>query len=329
MSLSKRLTLAISIVVAGLTLSGCALMRGSDYPTSDITWIVPFAPGGTTDPISRTIAQELETILKTKIVVVNKPGASATLGTSEIVQAKPDGYTIGLSSNSAVGVQPHVLKLPYAGPDTYQPLVRLTEQPEIISVRADAPWKTFQEFLEDARKNPGKLRVATVGKLTTEDMCLRQFGGLAKVNITSVPFSGGGGEALTALLGGHVEASTNKVGTIAPQVAAGKARVLAVLTGKRTPVFPDVPTVQEMGYNVTAPGAMFFAMGPKGLDKAVIDKLVSAITQAVKTETFQKFARETGLTAEPVGPEETAKQIKKDYDAYASILKEFPDEVKK
>ncbi len=328
MASHRSLMVAAALLAAGVALSGCALIRGSEYPAQDITFIVPFAPGGNSDMISRILTQEGEQLLKRKLIIVNKPGGSATIGIAEIAQAKPDGYTIGLGTTSAAALQLHLSKLPYGGPDTYQPIVKVIEQSALLAVRSDAPWKTLDEFLADAKKRPGAIRVATSGSTSIDAFMLHQFASVAGVELTAVPFSGGGGEAMTAFLGGHVEANASYVPNVRQYVESGQARVLAIFKD-RTPVFPEVPSALDFGYKVTAPGTLYFVMGPKGMDKGVVDKLNAAFTTVLKGETFQKFARDNGMSVDPVGPTELAKQISEIIDTYGKLVKDMKLEVKK
>ncbi len=323
MSLPKRLCVMATVVLLGLVLSACALLRGNEYPAQDITFIVPYAPGGTTDPVSRMLAQESEPLLNRKIIIVNKPGAAGSVGTVEMVQAKPDGYTIGLTAMATVALQPQVSKLPFGGPEDYQPIINVVELPNVLVVKGDAPFKTLDEFVAEARRRPGDLRVSNSGGMGTAELAMIDLKRVANIQLTDVPFSGGGGEAITALLGGHVEATSSYPGTVLPHVQAGKLRALAILGKARNPLLPDVPSAAELGYNMTVPGTIYFVIGPKGMNKAAVDKLYDAFSTAIKSPNFQKFAKENGEITDPVGPEELDKRIREYWVVYEKILKEL------
>jgi tripartite-type tricarboxylate transporter receptor subunit TctC len=295
-------TQTLKNLVATAMLVSAAGAQAQNYPSRDITFIVPYGTGGSTDPISRKFSEELSKILGATINVQNKPGGSATIGVGSIVRAEPDGYTIGLGTNSSLLYQPLINKgLPYKTPEDYQPIVKLVDLPAILVVRADAPWKNFDEFMADVKMNPGKIRASNSGNGTTDDLVLKQLNKVAGVKIAPVPFSGGGGEAMIALLGGRVEASVSRAINASSFVKAGKLRVLAVFKKGAYDVFPEATPIGDT-YDATLP-ALYVVIAPKGLPKSVMDKLVAGSMKAVQTESFLKFARDNGYVAEASGPE--------------------------
>ena len=161
------------------TAAVCALpitAVAQSYPNRPITFVVPYGPAGSTDPISRQFATQLEKVLGVEVNVENKPGGSGTIGFGIVARAKPDGYTIGLATNSILAYQPLVNQsLTFKTPDAYQPIAKLGEMPVILVVRADAPWKTFEEFLEHVRKNPNKVRASVSGLRTVPDLVAQEF----------------------------------------------------------------------------------------------------------------------------------------------------------
>ena len=265
------------------------------YPNRDITFIVPYAPGGSTDPISRQFAGQLAKELNATINVENKPGGSATIGTGQVIRSKPDGYTIGLTSNSVLAYQPLVNKtLTWKSPQDYQSIVSLVDLPAIITVKADSPYKTFEDLLNAARKNPGKVRVAVSGYRTAPDLVIQELNKVAKIRLATVPFTGGGAEALVALLGGRVEAVSGYAPTVRAHVAAGTVRVLASFSKEKYAIFPDAESVVQAGYNVTLP-ADYSIVGPKGMPKEVLDKLLPASLKVANSKEFAEFASKMGL----------------------------------
>lgn len=279
------------------------LMAGSPsfaqkYPSRDITFLVPYNPGGATDPVSRQFASQLEKVLGVSVNVENRPGGGGTIGANVIMRSKPDGYTIGLSDIGALAYQPLVNKsLRYKGLDDYQPIVKLTEQPIVLVVRADAPWKNFDEFVEEARKRPGKLRVGVNGLRTAPDLVIQQFNRVSSTRIVTVPFSGGGGEATLAVLGGRVEAMANSGAGNVGHIKAGKLRALAVFKKSRYEPFPEATPVGDK-YDATL-GSAFYVIGPKGMPKPVLDRLEQASMQVVKSEEFMNFTRKFVYVADP------------------------------
>ena len=306
------------------TAAVCALpitAVAQSYPNRPITFVVPYGPAGSTDPISRQFATQLEKVLGVEVNVENKPGGSGTIGFGIVARAKPDGYTIGLATNSILAYQPLVNQsLTFKTPDAYQPIAKLGEMPVILVVRADAPWKTFEEFLEHVRKNPNKVRASVSGLRTVPDLVAQEFNKNNDLKLRTIPFTGGSGEALLALLGNRVEATlfTGAVG-IPGQVQAGKVRVLAVFKkGIYDPV-PEAVSTIDAGYKTTL-SAQFYVMAPKGLPKEVLDKLVSASQQIINSPEYAKFATE-GYALDPKSPAELSAEIIRDTETFTELLK--------
>ena len=296
-----------------------ATVQAQPYPNRDITFVVPYGPGGSTDPISRQFANQLEKELNVNVNVENKTGGSATIGTAAVLRAKPDGYTLGLTSNSVLAYQPLVNKaLAWKSPDDYQAIVKLVDLPTIIAVRTDSPLKTFEDFMEAVRKNPGKIRTAVSGYRTTPDLAIQELNKIAKVKIATIPFSGGGGEAIVALLGGRVEASTGYAPTMLPHVQAGSIRVIAAFTKEQYFPFPEATSIVQAGYNVTLPAA-YGVLAPKGMPEAIKDKLVTASLAIGNSAEFAKFAHTHGLVLDIKGP----KGMDDEMNEYSRIFKEL------
>lgn len=305
----KPHSLIFRAALTAVVFAASAQAFAQQYPSRDITFIVPYAPGGSTDPISRQIASQLEKELKGSINVENKPGGSATVGVGQVIRSKPDGYTIGLSSNSALAYQPLVNKsITWKSPADYQSIVTLVKLPAIITVKADSPYKTFEDFVEAARKNPGKIRVAVSGYRTAPDLVIQELNKVANIRLATVPFTGGGGEALIALLGGRVEATSGYAPTVRAHVQAGTVRVLASFSKDKYFMFPEAQSVVQAGYNVTLP-ADYGVVAPKGLPKDVLDKLVNAALAVGKSEEFAKFAASHGLVLDVGGPKEMDEEM--------------------
>ncbi len=323
MRLYSRGTFAALLQLA-FTFAWCSLPSlavAQSYPNRPITFVVPYGPAGSTDPISRHFATQLEKVLGVEVNVENKPGGSGTIGFGMIARAKPDGYTIGLGTNSILAYQPLVNQgLTFKTPEAYQPIAKLGEMPVILVVRADAPWKTFAEFLEHVKKNPNKVRASVSGLRTVPDLVAQEFNKNSDLKLRTIPFTGGSGEALLALLGNRVEATlfTGAVG-IPGQVQAGKVRVLAVFKkGVYDPV-PEAVSTIDAGYKTTL-SAQFYVMAPKGLPKEVLDKLVNASTQIINSPEYAAFAKE-GYALDPKSPAAISTEIIRDTETFTELLK--------
>lgn len=309
-----------TLAIIGVSLASLSASAQS-YPSRPITFIVPYGPGGSTDPVARQYAMQLQKALGVEVNIENKPGGSGTIGTGMVVRSKPDGYTLGLATNSILAYQPLVnSSLVFKTPDQYQPITKLGEMPVILVVRADAPWKTFAEFLQHVKDNPGKVRASVSGLRTVPDLLAQEFNKVAGTKLRTVPFTGGSGEALVALLGNRVEATlfTGAVG-IPSHVQAGKVRVLAVFKkGVYDPVPEAQPTV-DAGYNTTL-AASFYVIAPKGLAPDVLDKLTKVSMEIVQSAEFIKFSKE-GYALDPKGPTALRAEIVRDTATFIELLK--------
>jgi tripartite-type tricarboxylate transporter receptor subunit TctC len=211
--------------------------------------------------------------------------------------------------------------LAYRSPDDYQPIVHLGELPAVLAVRADAPWNTFDEFMADVRKNPGKIRVSNSGFGTTDDLVIRQLNMAANVKMTPVSFTGGGGEAMVALLGGRVEASSRRAITTVPFTQAGKVKVLGSFSKGKYYMYPEATPIGDT-YKATLP-AMYCVIAPNGMPKEIYDKLVNASLLAVKTPEFKAFAKANGYIGDAKGPEETKAELVNYTSVFAQLIKEM------
>lgn len=313
-----RLGLAFAALVFAAG-AGCAVAQ--TYPSRDISLIVPYLPGGSTDPIARAYAAGLARLLPGTVNIENKPGGAATLGASAVVRAKPDGYTIGLGTYSALAYQPLVNnKLPYKDASDYESIVKLVQLPAVLSVKADAPWKTFEEFIEEARQRPGKIRVSVSGRRESSDLAVQQLNKAANIRLVSVPFTGGGGESLVALLGGRVEATVGFGPGALGHVQAGRIRPLAVFMKGQYPLFPEAASVVDAGYDASLQ-AVYNIIAPKGMPAPVREKLVAASLEAVRSDEFREFAVARGYLVDSKGPEDMRTELDFYQGKFAELLK--------
>lgn len=307
----KRITRRVLVAsAAALAWAAAVPAQAQDYPTRDITFIVPFNPGGSADPLSRAFAAELEKTLPGNINVENRPGGSATIGTNLVVTAAPDGYTMGLGDSAALVYQPMVnTDLEYESTDDYEVITKLANVPGMLVVSPDAPWNTFEEFMADVRERPGEIRVGVSGVRTIPDLLVQQLNRAADVDIATVPFTGGGGEALLAVMGGRIEGAIGYGGNTIAQINAGKLKPLAVFTEGEYPLVPNAVSVpDDAGYDATLP-ASYSVITPKGLPQDLKDKLVDAAREAVQTDSFQAFVTNNGYVLDAKGPEETVAEL--------------------
>ena len=311
----------IRFALTAILLFAAAAPAAAQYPERPVTLVCPFPAGGAMDATARALAEAMKKTFPKPIVVVNRPGAAGTIGNSEVVQARPDGYTLGISAVAVLTVQPHLTDLPYRGPDSYTPIMKLVNLAIVLAVRSDAPWKTAQEFLAAAKQAPGKLRVSTPGVGTILHLDLEELKARAGVDLTHVPFAGNA-EALPALLGGHVEAAMLHPSELAPHVQAGKARVLTVFEPKRHALFPDAPTARELGYDITM-GVYYGLIAPKGVPPAVVQTVHDAGRRAVEDPAFVTIMKGRGFDIDYQGPEGLTRQLLDSFARNETLVKKL------
>jgi len=279
--------LAVGVVVLAAAARVAAAQDA--YPSRPITLVAPFPPGGVADLTARPVAAALEKVLKNPVGVVNKTGAAGAVGMQYVATSRPDGYTL-LLALSSISIIPEADKIfgrqPAFTVDQFAPIALVSADPTILVVRADSPWKTIRDLIDDAQKRPGQISYSSSGVYGTLHMAMTLFEHAANVKLRHVPYSGAG-PALTAILGGHVDALASGPVVVLPHVKAGKLRALAGWGDKRVAALPDVPTFKELGY----PDAEFYiwagVFAPKGTPEPVLARLRDAMRQAVTDAEFK------------------------------------------
>ena len=300
---------------------GVAQAQGSAYPRKPVKFICAVSAGAAADLTGRALVEAVKPFLPQPVAVVNKPGGAGSLGTADVVQSAPDGYTIGQGYGPAVCLQPYLNKdLPYRGPQDIQPIVSMGAAPIVIASKSDAPWKTLQEMVAYAKANPGKIRGGSAGIGSISHIMLEELKRAAGVDITHVPFAGSA-PSVPALLGGHIEISLANPTPFLPHVQSGAMRALGVYEDERIPVFPDTPTLKELGYVVHNLGSYYFVFAPKGTPKNVVQILYDAFLKAEKSQAYQKWCKDNGMRLDYKGPDDLKKTLDNDYAFYADLLK--------
>jgi tripartite-type tricarboxylate transporter receptor subunit TctC len=259
------------------------------YPSRPISIVAPFPPGGVADLTARPVAAAMEKVLKNPVGVVNKTGAAGAVGMQFVATSRPDGYTL-LLALSSISIIPEADKLfdrkPAFTVDQFEPLALISADPTILVVRAESPWKTAKEFIEDARRRPNQITYSSSGIYGTLHMAMELLSHAAGITLRHVPHSGAA-PALTAILGGHVDALASGPAVVLPHIKAGKLRALAGWGEQRVAALPDVPTFRELGY----PDAEFYIwaglFAPKGTPEPVLGKLRETLKVAVADSEFK------------------------------------------
>lgn len=291
----------------------------ADYPNGPVTMVVPFTPGGATDITGRAIAGALEPILKQPIVCDNKAGGGGTVGWMWLSRQKPDGYTIGITTVSIL-LQQHSggsgLKI-----SEFEPIAMIAYGDNAIAVPVDSPHKSLNDLVDYARKNPGKIRIANSGTGNIWHICAAALEEKAGVKFSHVPFKGSK-DAVTAMLGGHVEATTSTVGEVIEFVKAGKVKILGMPRKDRFALLPDVPTFKELGYDLEM-GCLFGLLAPKGTPREVVKALDEATQKAVTSEKYIQIQNDLGNEVRYLNSEEFAKVIKVEDAFYLDIIQKL------
>jgi tripartite-type tricarboxylate transporter receptor subunit TctC len=314
----KRLiqTAAIAVLVG----SGNAAMAQA-WPAKNVTSVVPFATGGTTDAIARSLGQELSKSLGQPVIVENKPGAGATIGADYVAKAKPDGYTLLLGAVHHTIASSVYKKLPYDFQRDFAPVSTVALVPNVLVVNPNVPAKNVQELIALAKKSPGKLTYGSNGNGTGQHLIGTQFGNASGADILHVPYKGSGPLTID-LLGGQVDMSFDTVTPVLSHIRAGKLRALAVTTIKRSAALPNVPTLDESGLKGFDQGTWFGVLAPAATPKDVLGRLNAEIVKIVNAPDFRKRMDDIG--AVPIGNSaaQMAAQIKGDTERYAKVVKD-------
>jgi len=270
-----------SVIMLVLVLGSTQAFAG--YPERPITLLVGFAPGGSMDLSARALARSAEKILGQPIIIENKTGGTGTVALAALLSQKPDGYTLCGTPSSVLIRVSQMQQVPFKPLTSFKPIIGFSEPLLGIVVKNDSPWKNIKDMVNDARKNPGKLKYATTGVGSTTQAAVDEIAASGKLQMIHIPYKGSV-EALTSLLGGHVDFAS-LTSELVSSVKSGQTRLLATMSKKRSPKFPDVPTLKEAGYDFVN-DAVFSIVGPSNLPPEVAKKLEMAFTQATKSKDY-------------------------------------------
>ncbi|MET3927125.1 tripartite tricarboxylate transporter substrate binding protein [Devosia sp. 2618] len=287
-----------------------------EYPDRAITSIVAFGAGGSTDVAARSLVRFANEYLGQEIAVENRTGGAGAVGMLALSQGRPDGYTIGTVNFELLAFRP--LERAPVGPDDVRFIMKVQSSPATLTVQADAPWNTLEEFLEAARQQPNKLRIAASPPGAVWNVAAGLITNVTETEINVVPFDGGAQSAV-ALLGGQVDATTISVQEVIDHVTAGKLKVLATATEERHPALPNVPTFKEAGYDVVF-GSWAAMAAPKDIPEDRFQILADALKKMFDDERFQTFAAENGITLDYVPGAEFALQMEAEAASVAAVL---------
>lgn len=308
---------------AGLALAGAApqAWAADGYPTPGrpIKIIVPYTPAVGADILARLLSPKIGQMWKTNFVVENRPGASSTLGAEMVAHAEPDGYTFLFTATSfgtSAAIKKHV---PYDPVNDFAAVSLIATSAVSLCVPNNVPAKTLPEFIDYVRQRPGKLNYASPGVGTPQHLAMELLKLEAHIDIVHVPYKGSGG-ATADLVGGHVQAMMVPLQTAAPFVKSGEVKMVAVMTEQRSPAFPDVPTMKELGYPNLVVYTWYAAFAPARAPKVAVEKLNGAINDLLKEPDVHAALAKQGMTPEGGPPERMAKLLKDDIARWKRVV---------
>jgi tripartite-type tricarboxylate transporter receptor subunit TctC len=289
MTLHRRTLLASTLA---LPLS--SLAQGSAWPRQSIRFVVPFAPGGTSEIVARTVANELTKQLGQTVFVENKGGGAGIPAMQEVAKSAPDGHTIIMGHVGSLAVNPYIFpNQPYDVNKDFIPVTLLAKVPNLFVVHPDVPAQTFKEFVAYVKQNPGKLNYGSAGNASAGHLAMEYLKLVTGMFITHIPYRGTG-PAMTDLLAGRTQAFSAGTPALLPHIKAGRLRAIAMGTAQRLPILPDVPTVAEMGYKDFETSQWYGILAPAGTPHDVVIKLQEESLKALKSNAVtERFAADS------------------------------------
>jgi tripartite-type tricarboxylate transporter receptor subunit TctC len=306
-------TRALFHALGGLLLAAAAGLTGAqDFPAKPVRLVVGFPPGGSNDIVARHLSPKLGELLGAQVIVENRAGANAIIGTDYVAKSPPDGYTVTLASVSPLVISPWTYaRIPYDTINDFAPITTVAMTPEVIAVHPALPVRSLKELIALAKAQPGKLDFASSGNGGLPHLVIELFKTTAKVNLQHVAYKGAG-PALTDLLGGHVQGIAVDFPVLYPHIKAGKLRGLAVASERRNSLLPDMPTTAEQGLPTLFAVNWFGIMAPAKTPRPVVDKLYGALVKASTSPDVKERFVAVGVES----------MTMKSPDAFAGFLKQ-------
>ncbi|SDI39145.1 MULTISPECIES: Bug family tripartite tricarboxylate transporter substrate binding protein [Bradyrhizobium] len=322
---ARNITAKSSVLFA---FAACALLIAlpngaafAAYPERLVKIVVPFAPGGGTDVVARTLAQEMSKDLGVSVIIENKPGAGTIIGTQSVAASAPDGYTL-LMGTFANAVNPSLqAKLPYDAHGDFAAVALVARSFNLVVVNPASPIKSIADLVAAAKAEPDKLSYGTYGTGTSAHLAGELFKHMAKVNLTTVPYKGAA-PAITDLLGGQIQVMFTTVASAASLVESGQLRAIAVTSAERSPAFPQLPTVSEAGVPGYAAEAWYGVYAPAKTPPDIIDRLNKSAAKAVQSDAFKKLGVNEGLVMVAEPPDVLDRYFLREEERWRQVIKD-------
>jgi tripartite-type tricarboxylate transporter receptor subunit TctC len=313
--------MSLAALCAAAVLGSSVAAAAQSYPAKPVRFVVPFAPGGSTDTLARSMGGKLSELLGQQVVIDNRPGANGDIGTSIVARAVPDGYTVVLGYIANFGIGPSLYdKMPYDPVKDFAPITQVAGASNILVIHPSVPAKNLKEFIAYAKANSKKVTfasasVASVGHLTGE-----LLNDLAGIDMVHVPYKGSG-QAITDLVGGHIKVMISGMASTLPHVKSGKLRGLATTGARRTPATPDLPTIAESGFPGFEASSWFGVFAPAKTPKPIISRLNQDIIKALQDPAVAKRLADVGFEITTGTPEQFAAYIQAEIKKWAKVVK--------
>lgn len=311
-----------SLLLSAVLLAGTAWVAAQEYPSKPVRLIVPFAPGGGNDIVARAIAQQLSASLGRQFVVDNRAGAGGVVGAELAAKSPADGYTLFLGGVGSHAVNPNLhARLPYDPVTDFAPITLIASAPSVLVVHPSVPARTIEEFTALAKANPGKLNFASNGNGSSAQLAAVLYESMAGVRMVHVPYKGLA-PALADLLSGEVQLMFSSMVAIIPHIKTGRLRALAVTGKKRSPLLPEVPTLEESGLRGYEAGSWYGILAPAGTPPQIVAKLNAGIVQALQQPAVRERLAAEGAEAIGGTPGEFAAHINAELGRVGKILRD-------
>lgn len=312
--MNRRTCIGLAFALVG------SVAMAQTYPTKPIKLLVPFAPGGTTDIIARVMAEPLGRELGQTVIVENKGGGGGVIGALETSRAAPDGYALGIATVSTTATNPAINpKIPYNTLTDFTPVINIAATPNVLAVNPKFGPTNHKDFLATLKASQGKFSYASSGTGGIQHMLMELYKSLTGIQMTHVPYRGAG-PALNDAVAGQIPMILDNLPSALPFIKDGRLKAVAVAAPQRLVVLPDVPTFKEVGLEQVNRMASYGILGPKGMDKATVDKINAAVRKVLQDPAVKKRIEDTGSLVVGNTPAEFSKELKDEYETYKQVV---------